>query len=113
MLKDKLEALENTKASRRTVLKGLLVGLGAGVLVQVKGGVAAFAQGQVDPIKTEKAKSEKGKGEKAIKGENSIKDEKAIKGEKNKGESKGFREDDDKKKNDKKKTEEPKQQRKK
>ncbi len=96
MLKDKLEALESTRASRRSVLKGLLVGLGATVLVQAPGGVFAEAPAQQDQPKAEKKKVEKG-------GDEPKKIDKA------KTENKS----DSKSKNEKKKTEEPKAQHKK
>ncbi len=114
MSKDKLEALACTQTTRRSVLKGLLIGLGAGVLVQANGGVTSFArEGQEPPQKTEKGaikKTQKGgdikkgtdiKGEKA----GDIKREDIKKAEKSehKKEAKG----------EKSKTEEPKQQHKK
>ncbi len=99
MPNDKLEAVGNTRASRRTVLKGLLVGLGAGVLVQAAGGVTTFARSEQEKPggdeKVAKKKTEKeGDGGKKL--------------EKNKSDK-----SDSKSKNEKKKTEEPKQQHKK
>ncbi len=113
MPEDKLEALGNTQAPRRTVLKGLLVGLGAGVLVQAAGGVTAFARSEQEkPGGDEKTakKLEKAKeGEGGKKLENADKTEHA-KIEKNKNEqgkeAKG-------KGTEKKKMEEPKAQHKK
>ncbi len=106
MTKDKLESLGSTQATRRTVLKGLLVGLGAGVVVQATGGVTTFARGEQatggstgSTDKTAKKKVEKG---------GDIKKE-DVKLDKAKTENKS----DSKAKNEKKKAEEPKQQHKK
>jgi hypothetical protein len=89
MLKDKLEVLDSPQPSRRRLLKGLLIGLGAGLLVQAAGGVSA--QAQQDQPKAEKGKAEKKKMEKA----------------------KGGDKKESKKGGEKKKTEEPKAQHKK
>lgn len=66
MARDTLEALERAGPSRRAVLKGLLVGLGAGVLVQANGGVTGFAQekgtdGKRRPDPNDQKKLEKSK----------------------------------------------------
>lgn len=78
MSKDNVEVLEGARPIRRALLKGLLVGLGAGVLVQASGGVTAFAQEKTEPAKAErrgdKNKVEKSKVEK--KNESKSKNEK-------------------------------------
>lgn len=99
MSKDKLEVLEDARPNRRTLLKGLLVGLGAGVLVQAAGGVTAFAgDTPIEPQKTERRGNESIKLEKAKVEKSKIEKSKV---EKTKGSSS---------KNEKRKAEEPKQQ---
>jgi hypothetical protein len=56
-----LDVLPDAQSSRRALLKGLLVGLGAGMLVQPRGGVTGLAFGQDAPKKEEKKKKKKGK----------------------------------------------------
>lgn len=101
MAEQKNEVLENVQATRRTVLKRMLVGLGAGVIVQASGGVFA-GDLPVEPGKIEKNSIKKpGEGAKKIE---KMKIEKAKSEQNKESKSKGG--------NEKRKAEEPKNQRK-
>ena len=99
MPKDESDVHDGPKTTRRAVLKGLLVGLGASVLVQSAGGVVGFG---------EQEKGTDQKIEHKAEHKNEIKSEK-IKIDKTKMEKTNKK--DSKSKNEKKKAEEPKNQR--